>query len=156
MTEVANSKTRTKSHLCNLFGGKTRSERTCGFSRLLSHGPDSCDALTVETVVCQSMGVVSTHGARSHTLRTPCQLPKSKELWIRIRYIHLWKPQSKALIHKTPLGTQQFSECCLQIPKTRAEGPHTATYSCAELSFFFVTPLPRHWREVHKHGRPRG
>ena len=50
-------------------------------------------------------------------------------------YIHLWKPQSKALIHKTPLGTQQFSECCLQIPKTP-----NPRYSCAELSFFFVTP----------------
>ena len=86
MTEVANSKTRTKSHLCNLFGGKTRSERMCGFSRLLSHGHDSCDALTVETVVCLSMGVVSTHGARSHILHTPCHLPKSKELWIKTVY----------------------------------------------------------------------
>lgn len=97
MTEVTNSKTGAKRHLCKLFGGKTRSERTCSFSRLLSHGHDSCDAFSMETVMYPSVGVVSTRGARSHALRTPGYLPKSKELWVRTVY-----PPPEATFTKLP------------------------------------------------------
>lgn len=121
VTEVTNPKTGAKRHLCKLFGGKTQSERTCSFSRLLSHGRDSCDALTTETVVYPGVGVVSTRRARSHTLRTPGHLPKSKELWVRTVY-----PPLEATFTKLPWA-HSSSECGLQILKTQAEGPQPAT-----------------------------
>lgn len=154
MTEVANSKTRTKSQLCNLFGGKTRSKRTCGFSRLLSHRRDSRDALTAETVVCLSMGVISTHGARSHRLRTPCQLPKAKELWIRTVYPPLEAPVESTRSQNPP-GHAAVLRVWSADPQDPGRGS-TQSHVTVVLSYRLSAPPPRHWPKAQKHGRARG
>lgn len=77
--------------------------------------------LSPETVVCLSMGVISTHGARSHRLRTPCQLPKGKGALDQDCISTSGEAPVESTRSQNPLGTQQFSECGLQIPKTRAE-----------------------------------